>query len=76
MVFFKTIISYCDRELKKARTLYFGDIFCLRFIDQPQSDVVVFAITYFHTYITLVTEWKYVIGRNDIIIFNTELENL
>ena len=48
----------------------------LSFLDQPQYDVVVFAIITFQIYHILASEWKHVIGLIDIIIFNEELEFL
>ena len=50
-------------ELELAYNLW------LPFIDQPQSEIVVFAITTFHIYNILVTKWKNIIGPNDIITF-------
>ena len=46
----------------------------LPFLDQPQSDIVVFAIRTFHIYNILVKKCKHVIGPNDIITFSQELE--
>ena len=43
------------------------------FIDQAQSDIVVFAIINFQIYDILVTKWENGIGPNDIITFNEEL---
>ena len=45
----------------------------LPFLDQPQQDVVVFAIIYFDNYKYLVIEWKNGISINDI---NENLETL
>ena len=42
----------------------------LQFIDQPQSDIVVFAIINFQ----ILSKWKHGIGTIDIIKFNEELE--
>ena len=61
---------------KSACKLEFADHLWIPFLDQPQSDVVDFAILYFHIHIMLVTEWKHGIGPNYIITFNEELENL
>ena len=55
--------------------LGFSDHLWLTFLDQPQSDVVVFAIISFQIY-KIVTKWKRGIGPNDIIISNEELEFL
>ena len=54
----------------------FTDHLLLPFLDQNQSDVVVFAIISFQIYKILLTEWKHRLASNDIIIFNKELENL
>ena len=43
------------------------------FIDQPQSEVVVFAMITFHIYTILVKKRKYGIGPNNIFSFNEEL---
>ena len=43
--------------------------------DQPQSDVVVFAIIYFGKYIYLVTEWKHGVYINYIVTFCETLGN-
>ena len=43
------------------------------FIDQPQSDIIVFAKINFHIYNIIVKKWKHGIGPNDIITFNGEL---
>ena len=50
--------------------------FWLTFLDQPQSDIVVFAIIIFQIYNIIITKWKHVIGYNDIITFNEELKIL
>ena len=52
----------------------FADHILLPFLDQTQSDIVVFAIITFHIYYILVTKWKHEIGPNDIITFNEWLE--
>ena len=46
----------------------------LPFLDQPQSDVVFFAIIYFQIYKNIVIEWKHGIRPNDKITFNEKLE--
>ena len=56
--------------------MVFPDHLWLPFLDQPQSDKVVFAIIYFGIYKYLVTEWKHGIYINDIVKFNGSLENL
>ena len=60
---------------KNACKLEFADHLWLLFFDQPQSDVVDFALIYFHICIILVTKRKHVIVPNDIITFNEVLEN-
>ena len=45
----------------------------LTLLDQPQSDILVFAIINFQIYNVFLTKWKHVIGTNDIITFNKEL---
>ena len=52
----------------------FSDHLWLPFIDQTQSDIVVFPIITFQIYNILVTKWKHGISTNDIIKFNEELE--
>ena len=52
----------------------FLDHLWLQFLDQTQSDIVVFAIIYFQIYNMLVTKWKHRIVPNDIISFDKELE--
>ena len=54
----------------------FADHLWLTFLDQPDSDIMVFAIITFHRYNIIVTKWKHVIGSNDITKFNKELEFL
>ena len=51
----------------------FGNNLWLPFIDQPQYDIVVFAIITFHIYNILLKKLKHVIGANDVIKFNKEL---
>ena len=46
------------------------------YLDQIQSEIVVFSILSFQIYNIIVTEWKYGISTNDIITFNGELEFL
>ena len=52
----------------------FSDHLWLPFLDQPQYDVVVFAITYFDIYKNILTECKHAISTNDILTFNKTLE--
>ena len=54
----------------------FADNLWLPFLDQPQSDVVAFAIIAFHIYIILVTECKHGICPNGVITFNSWLKNI
>ena len=42
----------------------------LPFLDQPQSEIVVFVINIYQIYKILVTKGKHGIVPNDIIIFN------
>ena len=57
---------------KNACKLEFSDHLWLPFLDQPQSDIVVFAIITFQLHNILVTKWKHRIGPNKIITFNQE----
>ena len=52
----------------------FVDHLWLPFLDQPQSDIVVFIIITFQIYNILVQSWKHGIGPNYIISFNEELK--
>ena len=52
----------------------FEDHLWLPFLDQPQSDILIFEIINFYIYNSLVTKWKHGIGHNDIISFNEELK--
>ena len=61
---------------KKAYKLEFVDHLWLSFLDQPQSDIVVFTIITFQIYNILVLKWKHLIYPIDIITFNEELEFL
>ena len=54
----------------------FGYHLWLPFIDQPQSDAVVFAIITFDLYKKIVTKREHVISTNDEFTFNENLENL
>ena len=44
----------------------------ISFLDQPQSDIVGFAIITFQIYSIIVKKCKHVIGPNDMIAFNEE----
>ena len=57
---------------KHACKLEFEDHFWLPFIDQPQPDIIVFAIINLRIYNILVHKWKHGIGPNDIILSNEE----
>ena len=59
---------------RKSCKLEFTDNFLLPFLDQSQSDVVVFAIIYFHIYIHILIERKHGISTNDIILFIEKLK--
>ena len=48
----------------------------LPFLDQPQYDIVVFAIINCHIYNILVSKWKHGIFPIDIFTFNKELQFL
>ena len=61
---------------ENACKLKFADHLWLPFIDQPQSDVVVFEMINFQIYYIVVTKWKLRIGPNTIITFNGWLEFL
>ena len=54
----------------------FPDNLWLPFIDQPQSDEVVFAIISFDVYKYLVITWKGGIFINEIYTLNEKLENM
>ena len=56
--------------------LGFVDHLWLPFLDQPQSNIVVFSKINFQIYKIIVTKWKHGIGSNDKITFNEELEFL
>ena len=45
----------------------FDDHSWLPFLDQPKSDVVVFAIIYFEIYKNLVTKWEHGISTDNTI---------
>ena len=61
---------------KNTFKLELSDHLWLPFLDLPHYNIVVFAIINFHVYNILVKQWKHVIGPNDIITFNEELESL
>ena len=52
----------------------FSDHLWLPFIDQTQSEIVVFAIITFQIYQILVQKWKHGIGPNDVLSLNEQLE--
>ena len=54
--------------------LEFADHLWLPFLDQPQSDILVSVIITFQIHNILEKNWKHVIGPNDIIPFNEELD--
>ena len=54
----------------------FVDHVWLPFLDQPQSDIVVFEVITFQIYNILVSKWKNRMGPIDIITFNDESEFL
>ena len=54
----------------------FIDHLWLPFLDQPQFEIVVFAIITFQIYHIIVSKWKHGIGPIDIVTFNEELESL
>ena len=51
-----------------------ADHLWLPFIDEPQSDFLVFEIIIFQIYNIIVTKWKHGICPDGIISFNEELE--
>ena len=55
---------------KNACKLEFVDHLWLPFIDQPQSDILVFEIITFHIYNIIISKRKHGIGPIDIITFN------
>ena len=61
---------------RKACKIEFADQFWLPFPNQPQSDVVVFAIIYCDIYNLFLTECKHGISTNDILKFNETFEIL
>ena len=69
-------INYLLQLKKIACKLEFSDHLWLPFIDQPQSDIVVFAMITFQIYNILVTKWKQGISPNDMITLNEEVEFL
>ena len=54
----------------------FYDHLLLPFLDQPQSNVVLFVIFSLDTYKNIVTEYKHVISTNYILTSNESLEAL
>ena len=55
---------------KNSCKLEFADKLWIPFHDQPQSDIVVFAITNVNTYYILLKRWKRGKGPNEISTFN------
>ena len=55
---------------KNVCKLEFADHLWLPFLDQPQSNIVVFSIITFDIYNILVKKWRHIICPNDIITFN------
>ena len=70
----KEINIYCYSSTKNACKLGFVDHLWLPFLDQPQSDIVVFAMISFHIYNIIVSKWRHEIGPINIITFNEKLE--
>ena len=66
----------CYSSTENSCKLEFADNLWPQFLDQRQSDIVVFAITAVQIYKIMVKKWKHVIGPYDIIDFNEELELL
>ena len=60
-------------QRKNACKLEFVDHWWLQFLDQPQSEIVVFSIINFQILKILVTIFKLGIVPNDIIILNEQL---
>ena len=52
------------------------DHLCMSFLDQTQSDFVVFSNISSDIYEYLVTKWKHIISIHEIVAFNKSLENL
>ena len=61
---------YVKVQPKNACKLEFADNLLLPFLDQPHSDIVVFAIITSQIYNILVKKWKHGIVPNNIITFN------
>ena len=62
---------------KNSYKMNFTDHLWLQFLDQPQSDAVLFAINFFLKHIlNILTDWKHGISTDDIIPFNEASENL
>ena len=69
----KQIKFFVTVQPKNACKLEFVDHLWIPFLDQPQSNIVVFDIIKFQVKRILVNKWKHEIGPNDIISFNEEL---
>ena len=63
-------------QQKNAYKLEFVDHLWLPFLDQPQSDILVFTIITFHKYNIPVSKWKHGIFHIYIITFNEEFKSL
>ena len=57
-------------HFKNAYKMKFTDLLRLPFLDQPESDVVVFAMIYSDIFEDLVTKRKHGIYKNDKVKFN------
>ena len=69
----KQIKVYCYSSTKNACRLEFVDHLWLPFLDQTQSDIVVFGIINFQIYNIIVSKRKHGIGHIYMITFNEEL---
>ena len=66
----------CNSSSQKLVLIVFSNNIWFLFIDQAQSDVVVFTMISFYIYKYIVTYWKHRIYINYIVKFNESLENL
>ena len=69
----KQIKVYCYISTKNACRLEFVDHLWLPFLDQTQSDIVVFGIINFQIYNIIASKRKHGIGHIYMITFNEEL---
>ena len=74
LIFTKEIKSSMLWFNQKLCRLEFADHLRLPFLDQPQYDILVFAMITFQIYHILVSKWKHGIFHIDIITFNEWLE--